>query len=490
MVTIDGILLEWSYRCNDGVVDLNNPEKKAILEQVLSELGIEDAQEITEVSLSPTQLEKPFPPRSEFSSQYKDRGEKFLDKIINNEDFTLNDGSTIKLDSDASSEAIKLLQNKDYKALGKGVKLLVDTNGKEYSLAQFKKTDEFGSGKGSGAGVANTALQESTQCLANAIAYRVKNSPINKEDLNDENIESALQYIDVTSSVDEMKSFLKDSSWAKTFINTANVLLAQFYNPNFEFHRGSSFTNSIYSAYKTASKSEDISMQSDKWNPADIWLVSPSVKSITFPTNLKELNGLIAELLSSNKLIGVSLKKLGDSAKVSLNNITGEELEGYSYEGPPISTNKSKEAKIKYNKGVIAFRTFNYTTNFAGEIQGKTAAHGKVGTNAINDALKLNKLPLLPSTQELKSKFEDNDASLIGDFYTIYNKIVENVSEDDFNTILENKDMDWKVSKYLSLKIGDIVDSASSSIQDEFISDLIRYASSLTKISSAFVKIS
>ena len=490
MVTIDSILLEWSYRCNDGVVDLNNPEKKAILEQVLSELGIEDAQEITEVSLSPTQLEKPFPPRSEFSSQYKDRGEKFLDKIINNEDFTLNDGSTIKLDSDASSEAIKLLQNKDYKALGKGVKLLVDTNGKEYSLAQFKKTDEFGSGKGSGAGVANTALQESTQCLANAIAYRVKNSPINKEDLNDENIESALQYIDVTSSVDEMKSFLKDSSWAKTFINTANVLLAQFYNPNFEFHRGSSFTNSIYSAYKTASKSEDISMQSDKWNPADIWLVSPSVKSITFPTNLKELNGLIAELLSSNKLIGVSLKKLGDSAKVSLNNITGEELEGYSYEGPPISTNKSKEAKIKYNKGVIAFRTFNYTTNFAGEIQGKTAAHGKVGTNAINDALKLNKLPLLPSTQELKSKFEDNDASLIGDFYTIYNKIVENVSEDDFNTILENKDMDWKVSKYLSLKIGDIVDSASSSIQDEFISDLSRYASSLTKISSAFVKIS
>ena len=188
MVTIDSILLEWSYRCNDGVVDLNNPEKKAILEQVLSELGIEDAQEITEVSLSPTQLEKPFPPRSEFSSQYKDRGEKFLDKIINNEDFTLNDGSTIKLDSDASSEAIKLLQNKDYKALGKGVKLLVDTNGKEYSLAQFKKTDEFGSGKGSGAGVANTALQESTQCLANAIAYRVKNSPINKEDLNDENI--------------------------------------------------------------------------------------------------------------------------------------------------------------------------------------------------------------------------------------------------------------------------------------------------------------
>jgi len=50
--------------------------------------------------------------------------------------------------------------------------------------------------------------------------------------------------------------------------------------------------------------------------------------------------------------------------------------------------------------------------------------------------------------------------------------------------------MDWKISKYLSLKISDIVDSAPSSVQDEFISDLIRYASSSTKISSAFVKIS
>jgi hypothetical protein len=41
MVTIDNILLEWSYRCSDGIVDLNNPQKKAILEQILNELGID-----------------------------------------------------------------------------------------------------------------------------------------------------------------------------------------------------------------------------------------------------------------------------------------------------------------------------------------------------------------------------------------------------------------------------------------------------------------
>jgi len=41
MVTIDNILLEWSYRCSDGIVDLNNPQKKAILEQILNKLGID-----------------------------------------------------------------------------------------------------------------------------------------------------------------------------------------------------------------------------------------------------------------------------------------------------------------------------------------------------------------------------------------------------------------------------------------------------------------
>lgn len=41
MITIDNILLEWSYRCKDGVVDINNPEKKIVLKQVLKELNID-----------------------------------------------------------------------------------------------------------------------------------------------------------------------------------------------------------------------------------------------------------------------------------------------------------------------------------------------------------------------------------------------------------------------------------------------------------------
>ena len=37
MTVIDKILNEWAYRCSDGVVDINNPNKKAILDEILKE---------------------------------------------------------------------------------------------------------------------------------------------------------------------------------------------------------------------------------------------------------------------------------------------------------------------------------------------------------------------------------------------------------------------------------------------------------------------
>jgi hypothetical protein len=42
MKVIDSILQEWSYRCHDGIVDLNNPEKVKILAEILKPLLTED----------------------------------------------------------------------------------------------------------------------------------------------------------------------------------------------------------------------------------------------------------------------------------------------------------------------------------------------------------------------------------------------------------------------------------------------------------------
>ena len=42
MTVIDKILQEWAYRCSDGVVDLNDPSKVAVLEEILTEFGVEE----------------------------------------------------------------------------------------------------------------------------------------------------------------------------------------------------------------------------------------------------------------------------------------------------------------------------------------------------------------------------------------------------------------------------------------------------------------
>jgi len=42
MTVIDKILNEWSFRCHDGIVDINDPQKKAILDEILAEFGVEE----------------------------------------------------------------------------------------------------------------------------------------------------------------------------------------------------------------------------------------------------------------------------------------------------------------------------------------------------------------------------------------------------------------------------------------------------------------
>lgn len=486
MDVLDKFLRNVSYKFPKGYPDMNNDQDIALIESILlNEFEID----LSEVALSPTQLKKPYPPRNEFADKYKDRGERFLEKIINGDDFELNDESTIKIDVKASQKAVDALKNKDYDVLSGRNKIFVDTEGNTYSLSQFKKTSEFGSGSGMGGGAAQTAIQESTQSVVNSIAYGIKNSQITSDDLTDENIEDAYNISDVSATLEEVKQFIKEqTSWTNTLVKTANILYKEFPSSTLLQHRGSSFVDSIYNAYKTAKSTANLSMQADKWNPADIWMVEPGTLNTEFPTEISELNALIADLFSENKLIGVSLKKLGNEAKLSTYNMSEENREGYTFvefDSRPTNNN----TVLIYSDGSITFRTFNFATNFAGEIKGKTAAQGKIGQGAINDVLKsFNKTPLLPP-KEIQTLFNNKDKGLIADFYKNYNKIVEGINEDDFNELLEERDLNYLVSKYLSTKLASIILDDTQN-QDEIVSDMIRYASSSTKSSSVFVKVS
>ena len=444
---------------------------------------------IKEASLSPAELEKPFTSKSEFKDQYDDRGERFLDKIKNQEPFELNDGTQVILDPKATAEAIKNLQAKNYKTLGKG-KVFIDTEGNAYGLSSFKKTPEFGSGAGQGGGTENTEIQESAQSVVNSIAYKILEKTISAEDLTPENLTAAYAVSDVTAGLDSIIEYVTNKKqWTPTFVNTANLLLRTFPSKSLQQHRGSSFVKSIYSAFAAAKKKADSSINSDKWNPADIWMVDESILGIEFPTNFEELNGMLVELYNDRKLIGVSLKQLSGAGEMKIYNLGKDATKLYQYKGYD-SRPTNNSTTLLYDDGSITFRTFNFAGNFAGEIKGKKAAHGKIGQGPINDVLRSNDLPLLPVAKEVQEGFKSNNQKLLEDFYQSYTTIVENISPEVFDDLVKSKDLNWLVSKYLSTKLAFIINSLEPDRQNEVISDILNYASSSTKSSSVFVKVS
>jgi hypothetical protein len=444
---------------------------------------------IKEASLSPAELEKPFTSKSEFKDQYDDRGERFLDKLKNQEPFELNDGTQVVLDPKATTDAIKALQSKDYKTLGKG-KVFIDTKGNAYGLSAFKKTPEFGSGAGQGGGTENTDVQESAQSVVNSIAYKILEKTISAGDLTPENLTAAYAVSDVTAGLDSIIEYVTSKKqWTPTFVNTANLLLRTFPSKSLQQHRGSSFVKSIYNAFAAAKKKANSSLNSDKWNPADIWMVDESILGIEFPTVLEELNGMLVELYNDRKLVGISLKQLSGAGEIKVYNLDKDATKSYQYKGYD-SRPTNNNTVLLYDDGSITFRTFNFAGNFAGEIKGKKAAHGKIGQGPINDVLRSNDLPVLPSSKDLQVEFKSNNQKLIDDFYQSYSTVVENISPEEFKALIQSKDLNWLVSKYLSTKLAFTINSLEPDRQNEVISDMLSYASSSTKSSSVFVKVS
>ena len=489
MNLIDRVILEWSYKTKKGYPDIYSQEDEGIFEKTFGFSLTENTER--KRGLSYDDLIKPFPPRHELQGKYNDRGERFLEKIMKGDPFDLKGSdSSVVIDPEKSKEAVEALQKKDYIAFkgASGIKFITD-DGKTITIGKLFKSAEFGGGKGSGGGSKNTRVQESALAVVSAIAWRNKKA-ISESDLTEENLNEGFNKCDVDATVEEITEFLKnEKSWMHTFVSSANLLLSSFYNPNFRFHRGSKFEKAIYNAYKAAKKDAEITMNNDKWNPADIWLVDSSMENYEFPTDLTKLNGMLVDFFSSKKLVGVSLKKATKNPSIKVINLSKSDYQGHTYEGYDMRKTNNN-LKLLYDGGSMTFRNFKFGTNYAGEIDGKTAQHGKLGLGPINDNLKLNGLELLPHSKDIADKFNEGDKELVKSFKNLFLKYIEGSKEEDFNEIMSTKDMNYKNSKYLSLSLLDIIESASKNTKDELVSDMIRYASSMSKLSSVHLKVS
>lgn len=431
------------------------------------------------ISLSPTQLEKPYHSNHEFHSLYQDRGERFLDKINKEEQFELTDGSFSTISK--SSPGVLLLLEKNYKELGGRNKLFCCEGAVWRSLSEFKKTAEFGAGGGQGAGSKNTAVQESTQCVFNSLAH-LKKQQIKPEDITYTTISESYQYCQTTTPLDEVYEFSQNESWKQSFLTSSNILYSYVSESNYTHHRDSPLINDLYAKYA----STGVKYQSDKWNPSDVWIVKDSALDTRFSSSIEELNDQVKDLFSKNEIIGVSLKKLGKNPKIEIKNMDKENKKKYQYLGYK-TTSKSKDISLLYDGGRICFRTFNHATNWAGEILGKTASHGKIGFGPISNILKKFDIELQP-TKEIKLFWETDKMECELMLFALMNNFVG--IGGSFNIFIQDKNIDWRVSKLLGLLFLEKIESQPKDIQDSIISQIINYASSELDESSVYLKLS
>ena len=477
MDVLDLFFKKFSYKFPKGYPDMNNEQDVLLMENLLKELKI--GVDLEETKLSPAELSKD----ATFSGGRKvPRIEILIDKITNKESLELEDGGSFTV---TDTEKV-LSQLKGKTKIDKAITLGVNEDGKTITTSDLKKTADFGGGGGMRGGSELTAQAESAQCIANAIRYSI--GEITEEDITDEAIQNSKSKVEVTD-FDSASNLLKtNKGWLISSVSIANALASQ-YPGSFIHNRGSEWVQRLNNKVKPFLKEVGI-QDINKWNPADIWMVSPDELNIEWPNSLGEINVLLLEKFNEGKIIGVSLKKADKNVTLKVYNAGTSEGKKYEMKGVDVSPSHAKAYVILDDGSKIEFRNFNALTGFMGELGLKKAAGGKVGYTIIKKAFNDNGFNL-SSPNEIKDEVLNEDPKFKDKFEKLWKNIPE-LSSADFDQYYDdpkktiNQKYSYRISKFLALEIIDALNKAEN--PNEIISDLIGYASSQTKESSVFVK--
>ena len=402
----------------------------------------------------------------------------------------------------------------------------------EEKISSFLKDGDFGGMGGSRADQAkNTGPTESGCAYYCSLIFNVIKKKLVKGDDSKANLNKAAKYVKATSSLEQfLKEGPEDWHEENVYINTANEVYAKFgrkFKGTVYCHRGSAFMNNLYEAFKSAKKldaKEDNlapgSFNNDKWNPGDIWLSSfdPNSEPLKNCRNFTELKQCVLDYSGQNgrdpktELLAVSLKKPGNPKKALLNEYNtktrtnyrkGEvKYDGFSY-GKTGNFFSSNDIYIYVAGKSVQFRAFNTSKSWQGNIIGTGALGGKIGGGNIDYYLRQTGIGTLGPrggfqevlTGQLKSK----DYKLLFDLYKKYwGKQSSRAQYKNFPIIKDFATFEkmrkeagtyftWQ--KLMSMRMIDLIESASRVKANAFATELVRYAASNTDISTYFIKV-
>jgi hypothetical protein len=149
MEVIDKILNEWSFRCYDGVVDLNDPVKVSILHEIVNEYELEESMlSLKSVKKRPQQFTQKFYKNEPFKVG-KDGNSKIVIDVV-----VVVDEEFFPNKPEEESNLVGALENV---ASARDVKLVGHMNGQEttISLGALYKSEDLGGQEGGSRGVSN-----------------------------------------------------------------------------------------------------------------------------------------------------------------------------------------------------------------------------------------------------------------------------------------------------------------------------------------------
>ena len=417
---------------------------------------------------------------------------------------------------------------------------------KKISIKEVFKDPDFGGGGGSGGGSDDTEIVECMQCFYCSLVFNILKGKISETDMmmqskQLESMDNAKRYCVTSKSYD---SCIKDVpvDWIDdmVFIKIANKLYDNYKN-HFEsgkyiyFHRGSKFMKALYAAKKTVhtldkkfAEERNIKAQApgsfsdDKWNPCDIWATTLDQNSKPLKesaTSWGALNTKVAEeaallkTIQKIRLLGISLKRIGKGAVATIKtyNAPNEIKPSYKFKewkwGKTNDFFSSQDMYLHSDGGEVQFRTFQGPVSWQGEIKGKSAAGGKIGGGNVDFYVEeVYKKSVFSNSKSFKTaddenkifsklykKIQEKDENVLKNYYDQYkkyNKKGQALDINSFHAALMEKGINFINSKFLCLQLVDILESGTAKQKDELTTLIFLYASSNTKQSSHFIKVS
>tara|TARA_B110000211_G_scaffold138535_1_gene158386 strand:- start:87 stop:1634 length:1548 start_codon:yes stop_codon:yes gene_type:complete len=315
-MTLDELLLEWSYRSEKGYPSVDNPSDVLLLGQILEQLDLPSNEIINRLKEMPNFL-SPGEIRKYKDDPNKSRISILIKKIENDEPLELLDGGTIIVAN--KDEVINALKAGN---IEKAIPL-TGTNGESSTTSKLRKTTEFGGkdaiGGSKRAPKVNTDIKEELVIvMCNVLSNGGNLKPFTRETyLNNlkiiKNTENKYQSTtekfrtQIEEYLDIIKNITNPLSATFNPLNNPYSIAVEIIKayPNPKFNRGELFKKIRIECSKI------VNLSDDKWNPGDIYLVNSEPTLPTDKDSIVPWNSLFVNEWGSTDapLVSISLKE-------------------------------------------------------------------------------------------------------------------------------------------------------------------------------------